>query len=517
MKKFTVLTLFGLLILVFSATVHAQQLEFKASGYYSVTTYAFQNIPSTGELQPITGFFSAPFAPPGTGVANSASGAWNRTQSFLESRMALNFDAIMGKELSARTSFEMDALRWGSNPNVAVAASQGGNNGIWRTDATSVEIKHLYMDIGLPFFGIPIPMTVRVGQQPLGVRPHILMITDGSGVTGGLKLDPVTIAPMWAKQLEGRDAAADDIDFYGLHVNAKLGSLTVGGYGLYFNMNTYPGYNVQTTYGITPTHKADFWWFGGYVDGKVGPVNIQTDLIYDWGKVKPRDSNPGSIVKYSGYVGRAKVDYPWEKFNFGVVGVYGSGSDLKKTGTQGLPGETVANSVAAPGATTSKVNSFVVTPGSETAAITGDDFFIFGNFVTLEVAPLNYAPASPTLTHTVHRGAYGGLWFAKLFAGYKVTPWYKINLEALYLGDTTTHGNTLGNAVKSNGALRDDSGIGWEFNLINDINIYKNLVWNIGAGYLIGGDALDQRVGTTTQNKAPHNPWIVATKLRYTF
>ena len=49
MKKFIVLTLIGLLILVFSATVHAQQLEFKASGYYSVTTYWFRNI-TAGQL-----------------------------------------------------------------------------------------------------------------------------------------------------------------------------------------------------------------------------------------------------------------------------------------------------------------------------------------------------------------------------------------------------------------------------------------------------------------------------------
>jgi len=342
------------------------------------------------------------------------------------------------------------------------------------------------------------------------------MITDGSGITAGLKLDPVTIAPMWAKQIEGKDAASDDIDFYGLHANAKLGSLTVGGYGLYFNMNTYPGYNVTGTYGVTPTHKADFWWFGGYVDGKVGPVNIQTDFIYDFGEVKARGDNPAEKVKYSGYIGRAKIEFPWEKFSFGGVGMYASGSDLNKTGYAGLPGETVANNAANPGASR-KVNSFVVTPGSEQAAITGDDFFVFGNFVTLEVAPLNMSTASATLTHTVHRGSYGGMWFAKLFAGYKVTPWYKVNLEALYLGDTTLHGNTLGNAVHPNGRLRDDTDIGWEFNLINEINIYKNLKWDLGAGYLIAGDALDQRVGTTNFNKSMHNPWIVATKLRYTF
>ncbi len=579
MKKFTVLVLFGLLIMAFSATVYAQPLEFKASGLVTTTAYWYQNIPTggigAGNNFNITGFFPAPFQPvnPAT-LANQAAfqqnaGAWNRPNAYLANRMNLVFDANIGKELSGRLAMEIDAMRWGTHPTEGSGnSSQGdGRSGRWRADATAIEIKHAYFDAALPYFGIPVPMTIRVGLQPLGYRPHITMITDGMGVTGGIKLDPVTVAPMWAKAIEGKDAVSDDVDVYGLQATAKLGTLSLGGYAIYFNMNTYP-LNVGPgsfgggppngagtplsqvgAYGLSPANKADFTWWGLFLDGKAGPVNLQFDGVMDNGTVHQRENPPAGTIRardvhYRGYVGRLKVEYPWQKFSFGGVGVYGSGADLHETGYAGLPGEGVANSgdfrpVTSPSGqalnTARKVSSFVVPPGSESAAITGDDFFIFGNFVTLEAAPLNMATASGTLTNVVHRGAYGGLWFLKAFAAFKATPWYKVTVEALYLGDTTKAGNTFGNAVEVNAIrdpslpagnagrkLKDDDDIGWEFNIINEINIYKNLKWDIGAGYLIAGDALDQMVSNTTvgpvrYNKSPHNPWIVASKLRYTF
>ena len=44
------------------------------------------------------------------------------------------------------------------------------------------------------------------------------------------------------------------------------------------------------------------------------------------------------------------------------------------------------------------------------------------------------------------KGPFGGTWFAKLYGSYKVTPWYKVTLQGLYIGDTTKHGNTFGTA-----------------------------------------------------------------------
>ena len=93
------------------------------------------------------------------------------------------------------------------------------------------------------------------------------------------------------------------------------------------------------------------WWFGIYADGKAGPVNLNFDFVYDNGKVKQKniinsDGVDGSTpwfypiqdVKYEGWATRLKLDFPWEKFNFGVVGMYATGADANKTSTGGLPG-----------------------------------------------------------------------------------------------------------------------------------------------------------------------------------
>jgi hypothetical protein len=125
------------------------------------------------------------------------------------------------------------------------------------------------------------------------------------------------------------------------------------------------------------------------------------------------------------------------------------------------------------------------------------------------------------------RGGFGGTWFAKLYGSAKLTPWYKVTLQGLYIGDTTAHGNTLGSAVKYPGTgspvLRDNSSIGWELDLINEIWIYNNLRWFIGAGILWNGGALDlsRNVGTAAApiyyNARPSTPWSIRTRLIYTF
>ena len=227
------------------------------------------------------------------------------------------------------------------------------NVGYWSTDRTAIEVKYMYIDVGLPYFGIPVPMNVRVGAQPLAIRPWFFQATDGMGVSAGLKIDPVNINPFYFKPAEGVDWTADDTDIYGLQVNAKLGTFTVGGYGLYYNMNSYPMWvaSSATQYvavgqypafapQIPGTDKADFWWIGLYADGKAGPINIQLDAAFDRGKVV--QSGFGS-VQYQGWATRVKAELPWEKFNFGVTGMYATGSDADQTSATGLPGTATAN------------------------------------------------------------------------------------------------------------------------------------------------------------------------------
>jgi hypothetical protein len=551
MRKFTVLTLFVLLIMVFGTTIYAQKLDFKVSGYIDAQTFWDKNVPPRNLTAGIIQVTDKDFA---FTTANTKEKSLDRSRAYLDSRAILRFDAVMDKNLSGTIIFEIDAYRWGGSAGPTGAAGTGAPGGtltlvgerntvgVWSTDRAAVEVKNVYIDFGLPYFGIPVPMTVRVGAQPFGVRPQILVYTDGAGIMGAINLNPVTIIPMWAKVSEGVDWAADDADLYGLHVNAKLGTFTVGGYGLYYNMNTYPlayptGVNwpstmvgskpllagnapafvTSSTFGLyaAGTQRADFWWLGLYADGKAGPVNLNFDFVYDQGKVKEKLFDLGvPNVKYRGWATRLKVDFPWEKFNFGVVGMHASGADTNKTSISGVAGTSAANPAAAPALST-RVSSYVVPVGSEQDTNNNESIVVYG---TDAGASGGIGIAKNANYNQVTRGGFGGTWFAKLYSSMKVLSWYKVTLQGLYIGDTTKHGNTLSNAVKpGTTALRDDKDIGFELDLINEINIYKNLAFTFGAGYLWAGDALDIKRGTLNTNYSPKNPWAVRTRLMYTF
>jgi len=69
---------------------------------------------------------------------------------------------------------------------------------------------------------------------------------------------------------------------------------------------------------------------------------------------------------YNGWATRFKVDYPWQKFNFGTTLMYATGSDQKKTDARGLPGKTTPW-----GTTTRDVDSYVTPPAPTNLPETG--------------------------------------------------------------------------------------------------------------------------------------------------
>jgi hypothetical protein len=256
------------------------------------------------------------------------------------------------------------------------------------------------------------------------------------------------------------------------------------------------------------------YWVGVFADGKAGPVNVNFDFIYDWGQVNPRYNGgaTGTQVDYQGWMTRAKVDYPWEKFNFGGVVMYATGADKQKTGPRGVPGE----AVGAPGFGTSRdVDSFVVPPGSEAGAIFGESLVVYSSWINRGTTGMALSINGAANT----RGGTGGTWMAKAYGSYKATPWYKVTLQGLYIGDTTDHGDTLGTALNGAGQPKDGNSIGWEFDLINEFQLYKNLSFVVGGGYLFPGSALKYTATGALPgfNYQPHNPWMVTTALTYNF
>ncbi len=520
MKKFTVIFLAGLLVLAFGATAYAAEavkLDFRASGSIDAQTHYSVNVPPLNPAgNPIFGVGG-----PAAAYTTKAS-ALDRKVSYWDSRMSLRFDAVMGKELSGTLQFEIDAGRWGSGPTGVTGNIREANNvGFWNTDRAAIEVKYMYFDVGLPYFGIPVPMNLRVGAQPLAIRPWFFQATDGMGVSAGIKIDPVNINPLYFKPVEGVDWTADDTDIWGVQASAKIATFTLGGYFLYYNMGSYPSFVASAPYAfdariapqILGTQTADFWWIGVYADGKAGPVNIQFDAAYDRGKVKPNGASPLiDDVKYRGWAARAKVNFPFEKFDFGGTAMYASGSNARKTSATGLPGTSTA---ADPTALTRKVSGWMVPVGSENGAANGESAIIYG------MEPGASGGQGWAVNHNYNqssKGAFGGTWFAKLFGSYKVTPWYKVTLQGLYIGDTTKNGNTFGNARKSDGTLRDDDTIGVELDMINEIAIYKNLTFKLFGGYLFTGEAMNRDFGAGNDRNANlRNPWAVRTRLLYSF
>lgn len=516
MKKFIALSILGLLIMAFSATVYAQpKLTFTASGYIEFVTILNRNVPieSGGNFAtyfPGNGYYPPPFLPAST------TGAWNRNVSFWEERMRLIFNLAMDKSLSGTVGFELDSQRMGEGP----AAGTVGM-GQWNSDAKEVEIMYAFITCGLPYIGIPIPMTVRAGVQPLATRPNVFLYTDGPAITGTLNIAPVLIGLTVAKPFEGKDATADDIDVYGLTASAKFGTISLGGYGYWYKMGTYsldPLF-YSMTYGVSNQNSANMFWIGLYSDGKIGPIDYNFDAVMDTGKVKhrsayavPLPAGADSKVKYTGFAGQLKVTFPWEKFAFGALGMYATGADLNKTSRYGIPGDATANPLYG---YARKVGAYVIPPGSEEWAIWGEAMVFNNNYITGTALPVSMTPVGQ-YGNNMTRGAIGGTWVAQAFASVSPVPWYKVTLKGMYIGDTTKHGNTLGDAAKLGfGAYRDDKSIGWEFDLLNDIKIYNNLTWSFGGGILFAGKAMDQYNGVT--NSSPNSPWIIATKLRYDF
>ncbi|MGB9629789.1 MAG: hypothetical protein ACPL6D_14130, partial [Thermodesulfobacteriota bacterium] len=166
---------------------------------------------------------------------------------------------------------------------------------------------------------------------------------------------------------------------------------------------------------------------------------------------------------------------------------------------------------------TRKVGSFVTPPGSEEFSSFQESIVFYAPQMHSTAANIGYFPGTRDYANNVTRGVIGGTWMAKLYGSFKATPWYKVTFQALYIGDTTKHGNTVGDAVKLTGRRRDDKTIGWELDLINEINIYKNLKLDIYGGLLFAGEAMDQRIAGSNLNDSPKNPWLIGTKLRYDF
>lgn len=157
MKKFIVSCLAGLLILALAAPGYAQapKLEFKASGFIDTQTFWEGGVPQRNTSAGMYGVTNGNYASGTPAVINVKAPGWNRTDSHWDARAHLKFDAVMGSNLSGTIYFEIDSSRWGSVFNQSANTREANNFGAWTTDRSAVEVKNIYIDVGLPYFGVP--------------------------------------------------------------------------------------------------------------------------------------------------------------------------------------------------------------------------------------------------------------------------------------------------------------------------------------------------------------------------
>jgi hypothetical protein len=488
MKK--ILTLAAVIVFVFTLAAATYAVEFKASGMIRVRTAWYMNTDGSPRVD---------------------DDNFNDTEAWVDSRFRLKMDLVASEDLMGVVYFEGDSTRWGENRGTGAQRNQAGSWGAGGSDAAAVELKQFYIDFNVPGLKDTAPTNVRVGTQWLAIRSHVFLGADGATLRIFTNPGPVRLYLNWSKPYEGTDHQYDDADLYSTRVVLALPDFPVqpGGFFAYLHSNDYG--NEQGMNSGARLGSGNFWWLGVNVDGKIGPANLKTDFVYFNGEV---DASSAALAAgtnfdadYGGWLVYADVNVPIAQFTVGGTFMYATGDDVD---------EYVK--------TKPDLGAYRIPPGSEANPALGVVFWASGvndavDIATGEGGAQSYAVANANRAQSwrVQQRWFGGLWTAKGYASFKPLDWLKVTGYGMYIGDTTKEGNTIGNAVETATTLEDEDYIGLEFGAIVDLNIYKNLTYSVGAGYLLAGDALDTYTGVGLVNDDPDDPWAIVSQLIYKF
>jgi hypothetical protein len=475
MKK--ILTLAAVIVFVFTLAAATYAAEWKASGFVRVRTTVHMG---TGD----------------PGAPRATSDRYENTEAWMDSRFRLKMDLVASEDLKGVIYFEGDSTRWGEARPPGAQRNRAGGWGASRSDAAAVELKQFYIDFNVPGLSDTVPTNVRVGQQWLAIRSHVFQGADGATIRVFVNPGPVRVYLNWSKVWEGTDWQYDDADLYSTRVVLALPDFPVlpGMFFAYLNDNDYPA-------GAGNRDDGEFFWLGFNVDGKIGPVAIKTDFIYFDGEVELGSGNPAvglgaGDADYGGWLVYADANVAIGPATVGGTFMYGTGDDANDTAK------------AKP-----EFDAYHIPPGSEANPALGTVFFSGTVHDGINIAHFGRASGA-----AVQQRKFGGLWTVKGYGSFKPLDWLKVTGYAMYIGDTTDDGNTIGNAVDATEAsgLEDESDIGIEIGAIADLSIYKNLTYSMAVGYLFAGDALDT-VDSLGLNDSPDDPWAIVSMLIYKF
>jgi hypothetical protein len=445
---------------------------------------------------------------------------WNDTHAWVRMGGNLTITARQSEDLYGVLGFNFSSSRWGESG----LAFDDTHMGSWYrpnhddSGTPSVLINEMFIDFRIP---PKLPIWVRIGAQPFVIRPWLVVNTVGPGITARTMIDPIklSITGGWAKKWEGVDWDCDDVDAFFGDIAIPIGPVRIGGFVWYEDHGTWLASYwpvLPAPIGVVPDSgqrdTAELYWFGFYADGKIGPVGMQFDFVYQGGDIDFDTSGwtdfgwgaPGPNLDINAWVIRGVLDIsPIPRLTVGVGGLYATGMDLDD------PDDIEEfTSVNGPDGV-----------GRQQGLPALQDFLLLTDGV-MGIVPFR----GPGVGFVGGPISIGGLWYVRGFAQYMATDWLRLVANFGWIGDTRDGGNKFSDIVTGgpqdpagSGLLRDDDDIGFEMDFGFNIALYKNLQWGVGFGYLFAGDALDQYNPVTNTNDGPADPWAITSAILYTF
>ena len=397
------------------------------------------------------------------------------------------------KTVRAVIGFEADSTDWGEARTSGTVT--GGKMGAYTADTVQLEIKHAYLDFMIPNS----PIQVTAGIQPWVYGGRLLINNDGAGVTVAANFAPHKLTAGWLRFHDQNRNTYTVADGYILDWKMVQQAFDLNVYGAYVNdlwsgwQPTFAfGYDVATIPVVRNFNQNTYY---GGVSGGFRPGNWEffAHGLYAGGKREFKTGTKVNDTDLSAYALEGSAKY---KIGPGMAvigeGFYSSGNDANDQ---------------------DKTSYFPVAEASEGRSIFGNDRTVF---FWMNAAQMGY--------YHNFQIDFSGMWYGRGAFEFSPTPWVRMILNYLYIGDTSkgtpgtfvnkvsnTTMSKVVNSAKGSRQDEDKSFIGQEINLITTLNIYKNFVYNVGLYYFIAGDVWDTK---TLQGKDSYG---INTKLQYAF
>lgn len=465
MKKFLTIAVAAVFVLTLAATTYA--VELKASGYLRTRTQL--NVNASRD----------PYA------IKDPTDTMNETYSRMHNRARLKFKLKADENLEGVVYFETDDIYGDLKPD------DGKDQGIpVGADRIDFEVKQAYLSFKVPGLDA-YPTRALFGINPTGLGFGNIS-KEGAGIRTETKIGTAKLILQYYKALENNAldtyTKADDVDHYCFRVSMPFGDLTPAVHGNWMHN----GRGSIKTVGQTAVSAASsLYWLGFSLGGKIGPAKVQGDFTYNGGTVDYRYPVAGvDEDEYGGYVFRVKASIPVDRFEVGAEFFYGSGDDVDDIPKGEISGWREVKDAA----------------GYQ------EQMVYYAGQVS------EYAGLADHMGPDVGSGEPTGDWMLRVFASTKPLDWMKLTLMGAYMGDNVDNGDRFGTARKADGVtLEDNSDAGFEIAVMAEMAVYKQLKFEVGAGYLFAGDALDQWDAVKGKNVTPDDPWILVTELKYSF